>query len=710
MTQAESKRPSVVMAGLLAIALVVSCNPSDTSQTARVEPSPTPVPLVPSIRLVGTQFMAGGGFAVEPRAHISIDGVIRPTISGSKKLVFRPDCTETEDDPELVECTLRHPENITTPWSIVETTLPEPEEAEHEAHGARSEHPREQRLRLIARGPGQGEESHTIRLPKEASRFLERRFVEPLEHRSVLTPEMVLPGGGVLRTWIGIEESTWADAPRVVFSVSRINSETVEDRTLLHRQILDPSHNPAHRAWIPVEVRLPDLGVEPLHLLFETLPADKSDLRPSLPVWGDPTIMRAQAEVQRPRRVVLVSLDTLRAKSMSAYGYDRPTTPAFEAMLDEGTLFQNAFTTFTNTLGSHMSMMTGLYPASHRVRASNRTLDTAVPTLAMAMRDAGYETAAFTENALLRADAGFQRGFARYYENKEIFDGAGDAAGTFRRALDWAKTRPTSEPLFLFVHTYEVHAPYVPPEYTENELGELTWEEAAGKTAFDRLDLYEREVVHLDRLLADFLKELQSLAPEGDLLLVITADHGEEFMEHGAIAHLQLYDEVMKIPMFMRWPEHIPGGVRIETPVSLVDLVPTILQLVGGDAPETDGVSLVPLLEGAEISRDAVLGQTASSKFTKGGVAYVARGQDAKCLVNGENGGNIECYDLLADPLEKTPLSPTDDPKFAHLYEHASSYRDLATRDSTDEAEAIDADDEIDPARREKLRLLGYIE
>lgn len=709
MTEAESKRPSLVMAGLLAIALVTSCSPTDPSETARVQPTPTPIPLVPAIRLVGTQFMAGGGFGVEPRAHVSIDGVIRPTISGSRKFLFRPNCSEAEADAEFVECTLPFPDNITTPWTIVETTLPEPEEAEHGADEAPTERAKEQRLRIIARGPGQGEESHVIRLPADASRFLERRFVEPLEHRSALTPEMVLPGGGVLRTWIGVEESTWADAPRVVFSVSLIDHEKTE-RTLLHRQILDPSHNPAHRTWIPVEVDLPDLGVEPLYLLFETLPADKDDVRPSLPVWGDPTILRAQAEVQRPLRVVLLSLDTLRAKSMSAYGYDRPTTPLFEAMLDEGTLFQNAFTTFTNTLGSHMSMMTGLYPASHRVRASNRTLDAAIPTLAMAMRDTGYETAAFTENALLRAEAGFQRGFARYYENKEIFDGAGDAAGTFRRALDWTKTRPAEEPLFLFVHTYEVHAPYVPPEYTKDELDELEWEEATGKNALDRLSLYEREVVHLDRLVADFVKELQNLAPDGDLLLVITADHGEEFMEHGAIAHLQLYDEVMKIPMFMRWPEHIPGGVRVETPVSLVDLVPTILQLVGGDAPETDGVSLVPLLEGTGIARDAVLGQTAFSKFTKGGVAYVARGQDAKCLVNGEDGTNVECYDLLVDPLERTPLTPADDPKFAGLHEQASSYRAVATRDPADESEEIDGDDEIDPARREKLRLLGYIE
>ena len=115
--------------------------------------------------------------------------------------------------------------------------------------------------------------------------------------------------------------------------------------------------------------------------------------------------------------IVLVSLDTLRASSMSAYGYALPTTPEFQRIAAEGVLFENAFTTFSNTLAAHMSMLTGLYPATHGVPRSG-PLSAAHPTLAESLRGAGYETAAITENGLITARMGFARGFAHYVEDK----------------------------------------------------------------------------------------------------------------------------------------------------------------------------------------------------------------------------------------------------------------------------------------------------
>lgn len=676
-------------------------------------PTPTPIPLVPSIRLVGAKFITGGGPGVEWRAHVEIDGVIRPVFSGSQELIFRPECEPVPDDESLVDCTILQPEKLTAEFAVVEA-IPNATHDETDEH-TDTPKPEAAPIRILIRGPGHPEtQSEIVRVPKSTAGIFTRRFIHQLDQRGVLTPEVVLPGPAKLRTWIGIEEQVIGPhSPKVLFQVNVIQKDD-EAPTSIFKTVLDPAHREDHRTWVPIEIDLPDFGTEPYYLFFETKNADEEDYRPTLPVWGDPTILRPDEGHDGPSRVVLLSLDTLRANSMSVYGNDRPTTPLFEKMLDQGTLFENAFTTFSNTLGSHMSMMTGLYPASHRVSATTRNLDVAIPTLAMGMRDAGYETAAFTENALLRADAGFQRGFGHYYENSGVKDGAGDAEGTFRRALDYAKAKPLSEPLFLFVHTYEVHSPYEPPEYTDDELGPLVWKEAPGERAHDMRSRYEREIVHLDRLLADFLAELAALAPEDDILVIITSDHGEEFMEHGSILHLQLYDEVMKIPMFMKWPDHIPTGVRVETPVSLVDIVPTVLQLVGATPPETDGVSLVPLLEGAEIARSAVFGQSAVSAMNENRPQYVARSADAKCVGRADVDGDhqIECFDLAKDPLERHGLGPLDDPKFADLNVQLSSYLARATRTIDGEAEdrEIEAGDEIDPARREKLRMLGYIE
>jgi arylsulfatase A-like enzyme len=154
----------------------------------------------------------------------------------------------------------------------------------------------------------------------------------------------------------------------------------------------------------------------------------------AFPLWGDPTVWApARASGARPT-IVLVSLDTLRARSTSTYGNRRETTPYLTQLAGDGVLFEHAYTTFSNTLGSHMSMMTGLYPAAHGVVGLDRRLAREHRTLAETLRESGYETAAFTEDGLLEGAIGFQRGFARYGENRGVFSAAGDAPGTFARS------------------------------------------------------------------------------------------------------------------------------------------------------------------------------------------------------------------------------------------------------------------------------------
>lgn len=566
---------------------------------------------------------------------------------------------------------------------------------------------------MVTGGAGRGEK---IRVPKQSSRYFSSQALVRLEHRGITTLDLSLPGGGILRSHIGIEEPAWiSSAPAVAFRVL-FEERPTGQRRLLGEKILDPYRNEGDRGWVLFEVPLPDPGEESFRLVFETLPAVAAPDHPSLPVWGDPTILRPERRSWKPLRVVLISLDTLRARSMSAYGYESPTTPRLDRLLPRGTLFENAFTTFSNTLGSHMSMMTGLYPASHGVLKRSMKLGDAIPTLAARMRDSGYETAAFTENALLKADAGFEKGFGHYFENKGLFEGAGDAEGTFERALDWVAARPNT-PFFLFVHTYEVHYPYAPLEEPLPFQQALRMANASPPGFGDgERNAYEREVLHLDRLLAEFLEGLRDQTSEPEnTLVVITSDHGEEFGEHGGLRHIQMFDEVMQIPLFLRWPGRVPGGLRVAAPVSLVDIVPTVLELAGLPTIAVDGTSLVPLMEGKEIDREVVFGQSAGPNrpgFPRMAERFVARSLTGKCLVGHDPSDQQgECYDLVADPEELHPVD-SPGPTLQSLRAAAIAYREDALRASGESgrADALESGVEHDPARERKLRALGYID
>ena len=188
---------------------------------------------------------------------------------------------------------------------------------------------------------------------------------------------------------------------------------------------------------------------------------------------------------------------------------------------------------------------------------------------------------------------------------------------------------------------------------------------------------YEREIRHLDRLLADFVAKLTALGPPEELLLVITADHGEEFQEHGAITHTQLYDEVMHVPMFFRWPGVVPAGLEIETPVSLVDVVPTILDLTNTKGTAAvDGVSLVPLLSGGTLTRPRDL------YFVRreGGNAY--GGQSYEALIRGDwklmrsdPYSPLELYNLKDDIGEQKNLASQMPEMAMRLHEQLVAWR-----------------------------------
>src|SRR6267142_388583 len=301
--------------------------------------------------------------------------------------------------------------------------------------------------------------------------------------------------------------------------------------------------------------------------------------------------------------VLLITIDTLRADRLGCYGYARPTTPHIDRLAGQGALFERMYTTLPRTTQSVATILTGRYPKSHGARGLFSKLSPANLTLAEILRDGGYDTAAFVSNLFLRPGQGFEQGFDRYDNPQARWDG--DSAGPVSAgALDWLRGRGGGRPFFLWVHYLDPHWTYRPAPpfdrvfdpgfagpftlYEDLEAGRLT----KGQVIFDnRLPprqvehvaaLYDGEIAQVDAALADLLE--YAARPElQPLLVVLTSDHGESLGEHGYhFAHGEyLYQPTLRVPLLLSFPGRIPAGLRVGALAENIDIVPTIVELLG---------------------------------------------------------------------------------------------------------------------------------
>jgi choline-sulfatase len=288
-----------------------------------------------------------------------------------------------------------------------------------------------------------------------------------------------------------------------------------------------------------------------------------------------------------PRDLLLITVDTLRADRVGVYGGPAGLTPALDALGRRGAVFLDATAHVPLTLPSHVSILTGRYPLSHGVHDnSGSSLPDTVPTLASTLHAAGYHTAAFVASFVLRGSTGLARGFDTYDDR---FEGAGHAHLTFsslerrapevaREAARWLAT--ARRPYFLWVHFYDPHAPYDAP--------------AAFAARFpDRP--YDAEVATSDFGVSKVLAAVQD-----GTVIVATGDHGESLGEHGEAEHgILLYDATLHVPLIIAGPD-VPSGSVIREQVRHVDVLPTVLDLLGLPPPAAlDGTSLVPRFRSA---------------------------------------------------------------------------------------------------------------
>ncbi|MDX1643148.1 MAG: sulfatase [Thermoanaerobaculia bacterium] len=328
----------------------------------------------------------------------------------------------------------------------------------------------------------------------------------------------------------------------------------------------------------------------------------------------------------RPTRgYVLISIDTLRADHLGVFGYERPTTPFIDSLAARGVLFENAFVQLPGTLPSHMSMLTGLYPEEHAVISPDSVLPTDILTISERFHAAGFTTAGHSEGGYVHGSYGFSRGFDEWSHESLLIES--DAERTFARGVDFLRALDPDEDFFLFLHTYSVHDPYFPLDrhsrYPQERYNSLYWEGPApdvfeptgpNLNSYNRghLELspegleyfearYDASINYVDDVIRDFFEVLKELGLLDDVTVILTSDHGEEFLEHSGLAHFQAYPETLHVPLILVHPE-IRSPKRVRRFVESIDITPTLLDLANLEIPKMSGESLVPAVSGEETS------------------------------------------------------------------------------------------------------------
>jgi arylsulfatase A-like enzyme len=538
---------------------------------------------------------------------------------------------------------------------------------------------------------------------------------------STATAPIPIPPGSRLEFGIGILRPAWEQGP-VLFSIEGCEGESCQ---ALFGETLDPGA-PEGRGWQDRAIGLDTLAGRTVSFRFETERMDGGEASFTLPAWSSPTLYTSRTRSPDDFNLVLVSLDTLRADRLPPYGYPLDTAPFVAELAEEGTVFDAFVAAATTTSHSHMTLFTSIQPSVQRELGGFGRVWPRATTLAEALRSSGFDTGAITENVVLRAQRGFGRGFDDYLENKSaaVLEGGGDATATFEMAGEWIR-RHADRRFFLFLHTYQVHHPYAPPEgYRDLFPAPAAGFEPDPMLPADRAPaLYDREIRVLDDQIRRLFDTLEDEGLARDTLVVLTSDHGEEFLEHGATGHgPNVHAEVVNVPLILHGPG-IPRDRRVTTPVGHVDLMPTLLELVGAPRPDSvTGRSFAGLLrpDAALPEPHPVYSEAWRRPSGRRGQPGLSVRLGSRKLVREPvgSGYRYRYFDVEGDPREQNDL-------YAQAAAEASDLRGLldayperaastASRLSRGKPPLAPADAgpelEPDPELEERLRALGYVD
>ncbi|MCZ6689427.1 MAG: sulfatase [Planctomycetota bacterium] len=426
--------------------------------------------------------------------------------------------------------------------------------------------------------------------------------------------------------------------------------------------------------------------------------------------------------------MLLISIDTLRADHLGCYGYARDTSPHIDTLAREGALFRWAIASGSRTLPSHVALFTSVYAPIHGADLPNKRLENRLPVLPGVLKDAGYATLGFYSGHFLRPQDGFARGFDHYYNcstyvkpgdevvHDVIFNrtpGPDEVPGSTNPLIlgsleSWLE-KPPQEPFFAFVHIWDVHMPYAPPSPYDK-----MFPQGDGLDPYERaIALYDGGIRATDEMIGDVLELLRNHGVLDRTLIILTSDHGEEFSDHGQMGHAKtLFDESIRVPLVMRLPGVIRPGLKIESQVRLIDVFPTVLEIVRRPPPSSIfGVSLLPALDGRK--KDIDLPPAYSSLRTLPGrdnpPLRSLRTSRWK-IIERQDTKEITFYDLTADPKEQAGVAPRES---ARAREALAVFREhIKLLDDLGDTEGVAAETEApekDPELMERLRSLGYV-
>ena len=491
---------------------------------------------------------------------------------------------------------------------------------------------------VLFESPGQ-----TVEVPFPATPGSERQVtawaVWTFPQRHVLDP-IALPAGARLSG--GFAATALGPEPIGGPVEFRLSLEAPDGEVELLRRKVEPETLEA--GWQEYAIDLSHRAGESVTLVQSTrLVGDATDGSNLAAMWSRPLVL-APARTNRPS-VLLISLDTLRADHVGATRENRRLTENLDRLAEDGVIFGDVTAPYPSTTASHMSLFTGVYPRVHRVFAPGDRLDPRIPTLAESLAAEGYRTASITENAMIVRGAGFARGFDSYVEfsHVEVAEPIGHVAEVFQRARSWLE-QYGHEDFFLFLHTYQVHDPYTPPEEFDR-----FEPEGEGVGAAD-LAKYAGEVVYTDAEIGRLLDALDELGLGSRTAVFVTSDHGEGFGEHGVFGHrFSLIEEVIRVPLHVRGPG-LMAGLEVEAPTSLVDVPATVLEIAGLQAHgHMQGVSLARLAKGEADERTRGRTLYTERELQDGGLEVGARRGPEKWIVSGDRATR---FDLDRDPGE----------------------------------------------------------
>jgi arylsulfatase A-like enzyme len=513
--------------------------------------------------------------------------------------------------------------------------------------------------------------------------------------------------------------------------------------------------------WEPRTIDLAEYAGEQVSLSLSAT-AEKGG---TIAFWGAPAIRsRLPREGSAPpQTVVLVQLDTLRTDHLDAYGYERKTAPTLTRLAGEGALFRHAVTQTGWTKAATPSVHTSLHPTTHGVHEIPDRLPASANTIAEAYRAAGYATASFSSVAFTGQLTNLHQGFEEVHESESTAGRAGPrGAKTAReyvdRLVEWLEDR-RDVPTFVYLHVFDPHSPYEPnkpfdtmwadpkgrEQYVQHietlkkfvkdpflaQRGMATPEElkAAGidPAAFLRYskDWYDGSIRGMDAEIARLVERIEELGLRDRTLIAFYADHGEEFHDHGRMWHGHtVYGEMMRVPLILWGPGHLPAGLKVEEPVQLIDVMPTLLETSGLPVPEeAQGQSLRPLLAargGPGVAaanggwkRKPLVSEKhpfGSKEFPGASESYAIVEGNWKLIrnvVRPPTAPEFELYDFYQDPHDQKDLAAQNPEVVARLAKMLEGWQRMAKearlKSDAETTQGMTAE------QLDRLRSLGYV-